>query len=175
MSPEQAQGKKPDLQTDIYSMGILMYEMLTRKPPFSGNNPMAVAYKQVHELPLPPSLKRKETPKRLELIILKALKKDKKDRYGSVEEMLNHLDSVDLQERVQHTTTFLHPFQKKNESEAELSKEDRRITDRRNGERRQDLVAALFSADYWIDMVRVNWITWILLSALAAIVLTHIY
>lgn len=175
MSPEQAQGKKPDLQTDIYSLGILMYEMLTRKPPFSGNNPMAVAYKQVHELPMPPSLKRKETPKRLELIILKALKKDKKERYASVEEMLNHLDSVDLQERVQHTTTFFRPFQKKSESEKEISDQDRRITDRRNGERRSVFAAELFSSEYWIDMVRVNWITWIIVGALAAIVINHVY
>ncbi len=175
MSPEQAQGKKPDFQTDIYSLGVLLYEMLTRKPPFLGNNPMAVAYKQVHELPMPPSLKRKDTPKRLELIILKALKKDKRERYFSVEEMLNHLDSVDPQEKVQHATDFLHPFQKKNESEAAQSKEDRRITDRRNGDRRRDMVSSIFSSQYWIDMIKINWLSWILFSLLAGVTIKHIF
>jgi serine/threonine protein kinase len=80
MSPEQALGKKIDAQTDIYSLGIVMYEMLTKKPPFLARDPMAVAYKQVHEQAPPPSHKRKDTPKRLELIILKALKKDKEER-----------------------------------------------------------------------------------------------
>ncbi len=175
MSPEQAQGKKPDFQTDIYSLGILMYEMLTRKPPFSGDNPMAIAYKQVHELPTPPSLKRKDTPKRLELIILKALKKDKRERYSTVEDMLNHLDSVDTQERVQHTTVFFKAFQKKEKNDTETITQDRRITDRRNGDRRRDQSTSIFSAQYWIDMVRVNWITWILYAVLSVLVVKHIY
>jgi len=181
MSPEQAQGKKPDLQTDIYSLGIVMYEMLTRRPPFTANNPMAVAYKQVHELPLPPSLKRKDTPKRLELIILKALKKEKKERYGSVEEMLDHLDSVNLQERVHHTTTFFKPFQKKNvhddEPKSGKGKNERRITDRRNGDRRHEkgVSAPFFSVQYWIEMVKMNWITWVALAAIGSLVVKHIF
>ena len=131
MSPEQAQGSKLDAQTDIYSLGIVIYEMLTRKPPFLGNNAMSVAYKQVHELPVPPSVKRKDTPKRLELIVLKALKKDKRERYLSVEEMLEHLDSVDPEERVERTTMLFKPA--KRDDVVENAKE-RRITDRRCGE-----------------------------------------
>jgi len=175
MSPEQAQGKKPDLQTDVYSLGIVMYEMLTRRPPFTANNPMAVAYKQVHELPMPPSLKRKDTPKRLELIILKALKKDKRERYGSVEEMLDHLDSVDIQDRVHHTTAFFKPFVKEKSAESETNKKNRRITDRRNGDRRRELSAPFLSGDYWIEVIKYNWITWILFLILSALVIKHIF
>lgn len=176
MSPEQAQGKKLDIQTDIYSLGIVMYEMLTRRPPFAANNPMAVAYKQVHELPMPPSLKRKDTPKRLELIILKALKKDKKERYTSVEEMLNHLDSVDPMDRVHHTTIFMRPFNRSAEKKGDQEKkEDRRITDRRSGNRRRDGMSAPFgSHHYWIEMVRYNWLTWIFLSGLAGAFIYHL-
>jgi serine/threonine-protein kinase len=173
MSPEQAQGKKLDLQTDVYSLGIVMYEMLTRRPPFTGNNPMSVAYKQVHELPIPPSMKRKDTPKRLELIILKAIKKDRRERYTSVEEMLNHLDSVDPQERVQHPTIFLRS-KKKNEPVEDSSESDRRITDRRSGNRRRDGEADMFSKDYWIDMVRYNWINWLMTGAIGGVLLYHL-
>ncbi|MFP4162562.1 MAG: serine/threonine protein kinase [Chitinispirillaceae bacterium] len=179
MSPEQAQGKKLDVQTDIYSLGIVMYEMLTRKPPFLANNPMAVAYKQVHELPLPPSVKRKDTPKRLELIILKALKKEKRARYDTIEEMLEHLDSVDPSELVEKTTVQLRvpsvkfPSGKKKESGSE-----RRITDRRSGDRRgfrgDTPSYSFFSSHYWLEMARTQWLTWLLLAALAAAFLKHI-
>lgn len=175
MSPEQAQGKKLDVQTDIYSLGIVMYEMLTRKPPFLANNPMAVAYKQVHELPLPPSVKRKDTPKRLELIILKALKKEKRERYGSVEELLEHLDSVDPSELVEKTTVRfrISPHGRKAKSDSE-----RRITDRRNGDRRgfrgTDSSLSFFDVQYWLEMARMQWLTWLALAALGAAYLKHI-
>ena len=170
MSPEQAQGKKLDVQTDIYSLGVLMYEMLTRKPPFLGNNPMAVAYKQVHELPVPPSLKRKDTPKRLELIILKALKKDPRDRYASIEEMLDHLDSVNPDERVERTT--LH-FKLPGKSSEAPQKVDRRITDRRSGPR-QSVSFSPFTLFYWVEMAKTQWLTWIMLSLLGGAFIYHL-
>lgn len=171
MSPEQAQGKALDVQTDIYSLGVVMYEMVTRHPPFTGNNPMAVAYKQVHELPVPPSMKRKDTPKRLELIILKALKKDKRDRYSTVEEMLDHLDSVDLEEKVKSTTAHLNLS---NGSSERKNKEsfDRRITDRRSGNKTGSY--PLFSYRYWSEMVKNQWLTWLMLAALAGVLVNHI-
>jgi serine/threonine protein kinase len=134
MSPEQAEGLELDGQTDIYSLGVLMYEMATKKPPFTGNNPVAIAYKQVHENPQPPSTKRKDIPKRLELIILKALKKNKDERYHSVEEMLEHLDSVDLDEFIDSPTTQVPVSCAKPDKKADQA--DKRITDRRSGERR---------------------------------------
>jgi len=179
MSPEQAQGKVLDVQTDIYSLGIVMYEMLTKKPPFTAGNPMAVAYKQVHEMPIPPSVKRKDSPKRLELIILKALKKEKRDRYESVGEMLEHLDSVDPEEFVERTTVlFKNPWRKgsvkKTESGQKDKTTDRRITDRRSGDRRQGDTLPLFSKNYWIEMAKTQWLSWLLIGGLGSALLLHI-
>lgn len=171
MSPEQAQGKKLDAQTDIYSMGIVMYEMLTKKPPFIGNNPMAVAYKQVHELPAPPSLKRRDTPKRLELIILKAIKKDKHERYASVGELLEHLDSVDPEERIEGTTILFNP--RKKEEKDENSRKNRRITDRRSGDRRGGTIQ-IKSGKYWLEMVKTQWLSWILIGIVGAALMVHL-
>jgi len=180
MSPEQAQGKKLDAQTDIYSLGILMYEMLTRKPPFVANNSMAVAYKQVHEQPTPPSAKRKDTPKYLELIILKALKKEKRDRYESVEELLLHLDRVNPEETADGATVqysvqagvFGGERQKAAEEE-----NNRRIVDRRGGDRRYDeagLGGSLFSGEYWLAMAKTQWLSWAAIAALGAALVWHI-
>jgi len=174
MSPEQAQGKKIDAQSDIYSLGIVMYEMLTRKPPFVANNSMAVAYKQVHEPPMPPSVKRKDTPKQLELIILKAIKKDKRDRYESVEELLTHLDMVDPSERVDRQTQLFHPTLKH-----AAAADDQRITDRRGGDRRGGILdgvhRSVFSGEYWRTMWRINWPTWLALAALGGALAVHVF
>jgi serine/threonine-protein kinase len=173
MSPEQAQGQKLDAQTDIYSLGILMYEMLTRRPPFMGNNPMAVAYKQVHELPVPPSAKRKDTPKRLELIILKAIKKDKRDRYNSIEEMLDHLDSVDPGEMVSRGVAGV-GIQLTKPGDTDKTDVDRRITDRRSNRHRDDS-APFFSKEYWKEVLRTQWISWFGIIGLGILLGYHIF
>ncbi|KMQ52861.1 Serine/threonine protein kinase PrkC, regulator of stationary phase [Chitinispirillum alkaliphilum] len=180
MSPEQAQGKDLDSQTDIYSLGIVIYEMLTRRPPFMANNSMAVAYKQVHEKPLPPSLKRKDTPKRLELIVLKALKKDKSERYESVEEMLDHLDSVDVLEQNDRPTLHLSSpvkKQKRKKRDSRKEKTNRRITDRRSGDRRDYKPYGTYfflKKKYWIDMVRMQWLTWLAIIGLGTAFAIHL-
>ena len=137
MSPEQAEGLDLDEQTDIYSLGVVIYEMITKRPPFTGNNPIAIAYKQVHELPLPPSAFRKDVPKRLELIVMKALKKNRLDRYKTVEGMLKDLDTVDLSEPSLKDTIAISK-QKKSliRNSSTTATVDKRITDRRNGSRR---------------------------------------
>jgi serine/threonine protein kinase len=179
MSPEQAEGEEVDAKTDIYSLGVVMYEMLTKKPPFIANNPVATAYKHVHEIPISPSVKRRDTPKRLELIVLKALKKDKKDRYDSVEEMLDHLDSVDLKETVDRiTVSFASQRGNHNGSKADDDVSDKRITDRRSGDRRYlgrtQGVFFLFDKAYWIELIETQWLTICLIAILAAILLNHI-
>lgn len=166
MSPEQAQGKKLDAQTDIYSLGIVMYEMLTRKPPFYGNNPMSVAYKQVHDIPDPPSLKRKGVPKRLEMIVLKTLKKERKDRYSSAEKLLDDLDKVDT------GVTPVLTSKGKNDPEKD-NDYDRRITDRRGRERRYER-QTIFSAVYWADMIARQWPLWLIAAILGIAFLLHI-
>ena len=92
MSPEQAEGKNLDPQTDVYSLGILIYEMCTGNPPFYGNDPMSVAYRQVHEEPKKPSKIRHDIPVRLENIIMKALRKNKSERYKAAHDILKDLD-----------------------------------------------------------------------------------
>jgi serine/threonine-protein kinase len=98
MSPEQASGKNLDHQTDIYSLGILIYEMCTGNPPFYGSDPVSVAYLQVHEEPKKPSRIRHDIPVRLENIIMKALKKDKSERYRSITEIFKDLDALEKEE-----------------------------------------------------------------------------
>ena len=169
MSPEQAQGNKLDAQTDIYSLGIVIYEMLTRRPPFFGTNPMSVAYKQVHEQPDPPSIRRKDTPKRLEMIVLKTLKKDKKERYASVEELLDHLDKVDVSDVAAPFSGSKTPKSVK----AANDDYDRRITDRRSRERRYQS-HTLLSPVYWVDMIARQWPLWLITALLGITLIVHI-
>jgi serine/threonine protein kinase len=179
MSPEQAEGEEVDAKTDIYSLGIVIYEMLTKRPPFLANNPVAIAYKHVHEIPVPPSAKRRDTPKRLELIVLKALKKDKKDRYETVEELLNHLDSVDLNELVDRATvSFSLKKEACGKAKPDAQVADKRITDRRFGNRRQmgnaPVVGFLFNSAYWGDLIKNQWLPICLFAVLAVILLNHL-
>jgi serine/threonine-protein kinase len=180
MSPEQAEGEDVDAKTDIYSLGVVIYEMLTKKPPFLANNPVATAYKHVHEIPIPPSVKRRDTPKRLELIVLKALKKDKKERYESVDEMLEHLDSVDVDELVGRTTLSFAAQKDLHDESPEDGDQvlDKRITDRRFGDRRHSRRKHnsffLFDKGYWLDLVEDQWLTLSLIAILAAILLNHL-
>ncbi len=87
ISPEQAQGRAVGPASDIYSLGCVMYEMLTGDPPFTGENPVAVAVKQVNEPPVPPRQINPQIPEALQAIILKAMAKRPEERYGSAEEM----------------------------------------------------------------------------------------
>jgi serine/threonine-protein kinase len=94
MSPEQAEGKNLDHQSDVYSLGILIYEMCTGNPPFYEGDPVSIAYRQVNEQPKNPSKLRHDIPVRLEMIIMKSLKKNKNERYKSANEVLRDLDTV---------------------------------------------------------------------------------
>lgn len=172
MSPEQAEGRSLDAQTDMYSLGVVMYEMVTKRPPFTGDNPVAIAYKQVHELPVPPSVRRKDIPKRLELIILKALKKDKKDRYRSIEEMLENLDSVDIDERVERPTVAFQA-RKTPQDGTPQSYPEKRITDRRSGDRRKKGSTPL-QRDFWEELWESQGISLIIATATGLLLLYHI-
>ena len=80
-SPEQAQGAQPDPRSDLYSLGVVMYEMVAGRPPFSGENPVSIAYKQVHDAPQPLVQIVADVPKPFEAIVAKLLAKDPKLRY----------------------------------------------------------------------------------------------
>lgn len=88
-SPEQAQGKQVDKTTDIYALAILIYECLTGKVPFEGENPITIALKQVQEEPDPPSSIKSGIPPEVDRVILKALNKDPARRYQEVDEFYN--------------------------------------------------------------------------------------
>jgi eukaryotic-like serine/threonine-protein kinase len=90
-SPEQAQGAQPDPRSDLYSLGIVLYEMVAGKPPFSGENPVSIAYKQVHDLPQPLNQLVADVPRPFEAIVAKLLAKDPGMRYANAEALREDL------------------------------------------------------------------------------------
>jgi serine/threonine-protein kinase len=96
LSPEQAQGQTVDARSDLYSLGCVLYELLAGRPPFTGDTPVAIAYKQVNETPVPPSAHNPDIPPRLDAVVMKCLAKNPANRYQTAEEL-----SADL-ERVKH-------------------------------------------------------------------------
>ncbi|MEU1694019.1 Stk1 family PASTA domain-containing Ser/Thr kinase [Streptomyces hirsutus] len=87
LSPEQAKGEQVDARSDLYSTGCLLYELLTVRPPFVGDSPVAVAYQHVREEPQAPSVFDPEVTPEIDAITLKALVKDPDYRYQSADEM----------------------------------------------------------------------------------------
>ncbi len=95
ISPEQAAGERGiDRRTDLYSVGVMMYEMITGKLPFDGENPVSIALKQINEEPKPPSTLVPTMPKGLEQIILFAMEKDKDKRFQTATQMIDLLQKV---------------------------------------------------------------------------------
>ncbi|HEY3314501.1 MAG TPA: Stk1 family PASTA domain-containing Ser/Thr kinase [Bacillota bacterium] len=93
-SPEQARGGLTDEKSDIYSLGIVLYEMLTAKVPFEGESPISVALKHVQEMVTPPTTVNPKVPQALERVVMKTLRKTQSERYQSVAEFLRDLQKV---------------------------------------------------------------------------------
>jgi beta-lactam-binding protein with PASTA domain/serine/threonine protein kinase len=87
LSPEQARGEKVDSRSDVYSLGCVLYEMLTGEPPFVGDSPVAVAYQHVREDPVPPSQRHNDISPELDAVVLKSLAKNPDNRYQTAAEM----------------------------------------------------------------------------------------
>ncbi|MCU1504635.1 MAG: putative serine/threonine protein kinase [Ilumatobacteraceae bacterium] len=90
-SPEQAQGAQPDPRSDLYSLGIVLYEMVAGRPPFGGDNPVSIAYKQVHDSPQPLNQLVADVPRPFEAIVAKLLAKKPEVRYPTAEALREDL------------------------------------------------------------------------------------
>ena len=93
IAPEQARGENPDARSDLYSLGVVMYEMLTGEKPYLGDSIGEIAVKHMNAEPVPPHEKVKDVPEELERITMKAMSADINARYQTADEMLNDLEA----------------------------------------------------------------------------------
>ena len=100
LSPEQARGAPVDESSDLYSTGIVLYELLTGKVPFTGETPVEIAMKHLSQVPEAPSTLRPEIPRDLDLVVLRALAKEPAERYRAAKEMDRDLELVGRGEAV---------------------------------------------------------------------------
>jgi len=133
ISPEQASGAETDARTDIYSTGVLLFEMLTGKLPFEADSPVSVAIKQIQAQPNLPSALNPDIPKGLEEIVLKAMQKDANKRYHSAAEMLRDIEAFKRNPSISFAYRYLDaqpvmakgetPFTKKELQEENMKKQ----------------------------------------------------
>jgi eukaryotic-like serine/threonine-protein kinase len=104
LSPEQARGGEVDPRSDLYSLGVVLYELLTGKTPFEGDTPVEIAMKHLSNAPKPPSKLRPDIPRALDMVVLRALAKDPDDRYQNADEMEADLERVSRGAKVSAAT-----------------------------------------------------------------------
>jgi serine/threonine-protein kinase len=104
LSPEQARGAPVEESSDLYSTGVVLYELLTGSVPFSGETPVEIAMKHISQAPEPPSVKRPEIPHDLDLVVLRSLAKEPAERYRTAKDMDRDLELVARGETVGRET-----------------------------------------------------------------------
>lgn len=135
IAPEQARGECPDARSDIYSLGVMMYEMLTGGLPFTGNTLGEIAVQHMNAKPVPPHEKNPEIPLELERITLKAMSAELSERYQSANELLSDLEAF-IHKPVTidgESADYENPDVKPVRSSTELSRERYRLRRRRSG------------------------------------------
>lgn len=134
IAPEQARGECPDARSDIYSLGVMMYEMLTGGLPFTGNTLGEIAVQHMNAKPVPPHEKNPEIPLELERITLKAMSAELSERYQSANELLSDLEAfIHTPVTIDgESTDYENPDVKPVRSSTELSRERYRLRRRRS-------------------------------------------
>jgi eukaryotic-like serine/threonine-protein kinase len=127
LSPEQARGAPVDESSDLYSTGILLFELLTGKVPFTGETPVEIAMKHLSQVPPAPSSIRSEVPHDLDLVVVRALAKEPADRYRSAKEMDRDLELVGRGDAVGPETEEAATMVLRGESTAETSVQPRPV------------------------------------------------
>ena len=150
LSPEQAQGKETTPRSDIYSIGVILYEALTGRVPFEGDSAVAVALKQVSEAPRRPSTVNPNVPPALDAVVMRALAKDPEARFNDADAFMKALDAAERapnQPRPEDTAAFAAVTPEGEHDYADEEEEaDWRDEDDRRRRRRWILIALLVAA-----------------------------
>ena len=163
LSPEQARGEIPTPQSDIYAVGILLYEMLTGQQPYSGDSPVAVAIKHIQETPQPVHEVNQDVPVALATIVMRAMEKKPEDRYKSAGELARYLEFALKELEDTGQATMILPTEKiiaMSGGGADPKKNSVKAPPKTGGEQRPR---------YWL------WVTLVLLVGLLAVGLYNLY